>query len=278
VLTWYVAHLDFTGFDVLQTSGEDWLLPFRDTPPRIRTYWGSAIGEAWSSTRARRLLAQAFLFYPLEYASAVKTRRRVGISSITARQQPLVTDIIPPGVDVSTFHPGAKAPHPVILFVSHRLGGRKRGPALVEAFERVVKPALPDAELWMRCSEEVPSPEGVRWFRTVDPTTLADLYRKAWVMCLPSAYEGFGIPYVEALASGTAVVATPNYGAREILEDGKFGVLTSLSGLGQSLMRLLQDAPRLACLSANGPARARDFSWDEVAERYVAVYRAAVRA
>ena len=38
-------------------------------------------------------------------------------------------------------------------------------------------------------------------------------------------YEGFGVPYIEAMASGTPVVASPNLGAREILEDGRLGVL-----------------------------------------------------
>ncbi len=50
---------------------------------------------------------------------------------------------------------------------------------------------------------------------------LCELYQRAWILCLPSTYEGFGVPYIEAMASGTVAVASPNPGAKEILDNGK---------------------------------------------------------
>ena len=43
----------------------------------------------------------------------------------------------------------------------------------------------------------------------VSDAELVDLYRSSWLFCLPSSYEGFGIPYAEAMANGCPVVATP---------------------------------------------------------------------
>ena len=54
---------------------------------------------------------------------------------------------------------------------------------------------------------------------------LIELYQQAWLFCLPSSYEGFGVPYIEAMSCGTPVVATPNAGAREVLEEMAGGTL-----------------------------------------------------
>ncbi|GAC1613217.1 MAG: hypothetical protein NVS9B1_21060 [Candidatus Dormibacteraceae bacterium] len=103
-------------------------------------------------------------------------------------------------------------------------------------------------------------------------TELARRFREAWVFCLPSAYEGFGRPYAEAMASGTAVVATPNPGSLEVLDGGTFGVIVEPADLGRALTELLQDSPRRSRLAAAGLARSRRYGWNEVAAAYEAVY------
>lgn len=123
-------------------------------------------------------------------------------------------------------------------------------------------------------SEDVPSRlPGVRALGRVDDAALADLYRRAWLFCLPSSYEGFGIPYTEAMASGLPVVATPNVGSRFVTRDGRDGVLVELAGLGRALADLLADARRRAALRERGLARAREFSLDSVVDRYETLYR-----
>ena len=56
---------------------------------------------------------------------------------------------------------------------------------------------------------------GVRVLGRLGAEALADAYRRAWVFCLPSDYEGFGIPYAEALASGTPVALLTNGTVRD---------------------------------------------------------------
>lgn len=60
----------------------------------------------------------------------------------------------------------------------------------------------------MRAAQRGMPDDGVRVLGKVSLERLTEFYRRAWLFCLPSSYEGFGVPYIEAMASGTAVVAT----------------------------------------------------------------------
>ena len=120
--------------------------------------------------------------------------------------------------------------------------------------------------------QDAPSGNGVEVLGRLSVEELADRYRRAWIFCLPSSYEGFGVPYIEAMASGTPVVATPNLGACEVLADGKFGLIVEPEELGRAIVSLLQDAPRLARMREIGLQRARDFSWDTILQQYESLY------
>jgi len=93
----------------------------------------------------------------------------------------------------------------------------------------------------------------------ISTETLADLYRRAWVFCLPSTYEGFGVPYIEAMASGTPVVASPNPGAREVTQEGRFGLIASDSALSETLLRVLTEEDYTPEVTQEGLLRATGF-------------------
>src|SRR5205807_260622 len=122
--------------------------------------------------------------------------------------------------------------HPTILFVG-TWEGRKRGAFLADRFATDVLTRHPRARLMMvsdRCADQ----PGLTWIRFPSDEELSRLYRSSWLFCMPSTYEGFGMPYLEAMGHGLPVVATPNPGSRFLLQGGA-GVLASDSVLGPTL-------------------------------------------
>ena len=101
---------------------------------------------------------------------------------------------------------------------------------------------------------------------------LADLYRGAACLVMPSRYEGFGLPVLEAMASGTPVVATPDSALQEVA--GEAAVFVEPERLADGLRRALAERDRLV---AAGLDRARLFTWEETARRTVAVYLEVLR-
>ena len=94
----------------------------------------------------------------------------------------------------------------------------------------------------------------------VDKRELAGLYRRAAALVLPSRFEGFGVPVLEAMASGTPVVVSDDPALREVVGDAA----------APDLAAALADRDRYA---RAGLERARRFSWEETARLTADVYR-----
>lgn len=272
VFPWWLRKIRFDEYDVIHGHGDDYLVPRR--PPLVRTFYGSALGEALSSRRPRQCLYYSSMVLA-EAVSALRASAVVAISATTSRHVPRVTAVIPCGVDLQMFVPGAsKTPHPTILFVGEPWT-RKRGELLAEVFAREVRPALPAAELWMVGARGITG-DGIRWSGLVSGAELVTLYQRAWVFCMPSRYEGFGVPYLEAMACGTPVVSTPNGGAREVLADGRFGVIVPDGNLGAALLGLLRSPSARIESGQRGLDHARHYDIANVCAQYEAIYRTVI--
>lgn len=262
------------GADVVHYHGDDWFM-LRRWEPTVRTLHGTALREAQSARRLRRRILQ-YAIFPLERLAAKLATIAVAVGADAARVHG-IRRVIGNGVDPKLFHPGPKASRPVVLYVG-TWGGRKRGRWLYETFVRDIAPKRPDVQLHFVADEAPPPHPQVRFERFPSDTALANAYREAVVFALPSTYEGFGIPYLEAMASGTAVVASPNTGARELLGDGRSGVIASDDVFADEVLRIIDDTADRARLERAGLERARDFSWSSIAQAYADVYREAMHA
>lgn len=113
----------------------------------------------------------------------------------------------------------------------------------------------------------------VRFLGFVPDETLAALYRLATVFVFPSLYEGFGLPPLEAMASGTPVVTSNCSSLPEVCGDA--AVLVDpydAESIAEGIRRVLSDPDFRAGLIERGLGRVRDFSWEASIRRVHEVY------
>ena len=271
VLPFLLNFVRLKEYDIVHFHGDDWFV-LRRAFPSVRTLHGSALYEARSASSLKRKIAQ-YCVYPLEHLARRLSTIPLAIGPKTAHVYQ-IADLANNGVDLSLFRQGAKAPHPQILYVG-TWEGRKRGAFVYEQFLSQVLPECPRAELVM-VSDRAPEHKNVRFVHFPDDQTLAELYRTSWVFAYPSVYEGFGIPYIEAMASGTAVVCSPNDGATYVLDNGRYGKVVDDNVFGATVKNLLVDHQAREALIKLGLERAAEFSWEAVAKQHRAIYEKAI--
>jgi glycosyltransferase involved in cell wall biosynthesis len=114
----------------------------------------------------------------------------------------------------------------------------------------------------------------VRFLGYLPEETLAVMYRLAGVFVFPSLYEGFGLPPLEAMASGTPVVTSNVSSLPEVAADA--AVLVDPHdphAIAEGIYRLLTDERLRRDLRVKGLARARQFSWEDSVRRVHAIYQ-----
>ena len=170
---------------------------------------------------------------------------------------------------------------PYVLFVG-TVEPRKNLRRLVEAMARLdrsdVELVLVGAEGW---NEDLGAllaalPGRARSLGFVAPADLGPLYAGAAVVAYPSLREGFGLPPLEAMAQGAAVVTSAGTATEEVVGDA--GVLvdpTSVASIAEGIDRVLGDPALAARLGAAARDRAATFTWERTAELTVAAYREA---
>jgi glycosyltransferase involved in cell wall biosynthesis len=216
-----------------------------------------------------------FVFRRVVPRAARSARRVIAVSERTKRDlvdlygiPPDRITVTPHGVDPA-FGPGQVAGEGYLLFVG-AVQARKDPLAAARAAQEVGLPLVVagparDPEL-ARELEALGS--DLRGY--VDKAELAGLYRGAAALVLPSRYEGFGLPVLEAMASGVPVVVADEPALREVAADA---AVYSDGDLAAAIRTGLAERDRLV---AAGLERAKAFSWEETARRTLEVYSEAL--
>ncbi|MBZ0287367.1 MAG: glycosyltransferase family 4 protein, partial [Anaerolineae bacterium] len=129
-----------------------------------------------------------------------------------------------------------------------------------------------------RRAEELGIADRIQWIGFVDEADKPSLYRLARVFASPSRYEGFGLPVIEAMASGTPVVAVDASSIPEVVGDGAYLVPSGdARAMGGAIIALLEQEPLRASLINAGLAQATRFSWRKTARETLIVYEHMLR-
>lgn len=182
---------------------------------------------------------------------------------------------------------------PYVLFVG-TLEPRKNLDRLLEAYAAVQRdndhcdndhwpglviagaPGWGGRSLESRCAE-LGLGAKVRILGRVDDKMLATLYRHALFLAMPSLYEGFGLPLVEAMSQGRAVLTSQNSSMPEVA--GPAGLLVdplSTESIAQGFKQMVQDTALREKLAGAAVAQAKLFSWTLSARATLEVMRQAV--
>ncbi len=205
------------------------------------------------------------------------------------------------GVDVDVFHPvgpqerarvragiGLDTDESYVAFLG-TLEPRKNVPALIRGWAQAVRERDEPATLVLAGgkgwdAEVDPAvaavPAGLRVIRT-GYLPLADLpgfLSGAQVLAYPSLGEGFGLPVLEAMACGAAVLTTRELSLPEVGGDAVAYCGTQDTEIAHALAELLDDPARRAALAADAVERAQGFTWDAAATAHLRAYESALSA
>ncbi len=256
----------------------------------------------------------SFIFYPqgfrtlnrsylqlLTRLSARRARRVIAVSHSTKRDLiqhygllPDKVDVIHNGVDasfrplsadqVAAFRTRAGLPDRFVLFVG-TLEPRKNVARLIEAYARLPKERPPlmlvGGKGWLYDDifarvEALDLSDEVCFVGYVPAEDLPCWYNAAELFVYPSLYEGFGLPPLEAMACGTAVITSTASSLPEVV--GEAGLLVDPAepaALATAMEQVLSDRELRETMRAAGRVRAQDFSWQKTARCTVNSYQRA---
>jgi len=229
----------------------------------------------WMVRRADRIIADSA-------QTAQDLKRIAGVSAARIVVVHLGVDPIYFCPPTHQHGPGPWQDGPYVLAVGG-ISPRKNGRRLLEAFARWrgrggerlrYRLLVAGKSLDPQFAGRATLPEGVVQLGHVDDAMLHNLYGEAQALLFPTIYEGFGLPIIEAMASGTPVVTSRTGSAPEAAGDAAilvdpFDVDDIAAGLETATRP--DEQTRLRAL---GPARARHFTWERAALATGEVYRA----
>ncbi|WP_254538276.1 glycosyltransferase [Halomarina litorea] len=164
-------------------------------------------------------------------------------------------------------------PDPFVLHVS-TYSPRKNPGAVLEVLDRLDVPMVVVGSGWRENHPDLATHPNVDLRGYVSEDDLVDLYNRASVFYFPTLHEGFGVPVLEAMACGTAVVTSDVYAVPEVTGDAAVNCPpTDVDRHVREIRRLLDDDAARERLEQAAAKRGRTFTWERTARTVAEVYR-----
>ncbi|HLH58160.1 MAG TPA: D-inositol-3-phosphate glycosyltransferase [Streptosporangiaceae bacterium] len=302
------AHYWLSG-QVGAVAKERWGVPFVQSMHTLGKVKNAALATGDSAEPESRIRGEAEVVAAADRLvanTAEEARQLIGLYGADASR----VKTVHPGVDLSMFRPGGRAgraaarralglgPDAVVLLFAGRMQPLKGPDILLHAVARMIAedPGLADRLVvvfvggpsGMGRSDpdmvtQLAARLGISGVVRLEPpcpqSELADWYRAATVVAVPSYSESFGLVALEAQACGTPVVAAAVGGLRTVVHDGESGVLVDSHDPADyaRVLRRLAGSPRLLDrLSAGAIRHASGFGWSAAVDNLLGVYTGAV--
>jgi glycosyltransferase involved in cell wall biosynthesis len=258
-----------TDFSVPYFRRRPAVMTLHDLSPWMEPSWQPDAGRV--RTRTPRLLRLKLADVVITPSEAV---RREAIGKFGLDPQRVVAI---PLAAAREFRPSTRAvaAHPYFLFVG-TIEPRKNVAQLIDAWREVRKHC--EVDLWIagRVRKDHPPPveePGLRVLGAVPDADLPGLYSGALACVYPSAYEGFGLPVLEAMQCGTLVITSRDPAIMEVA--GGAAIHVEEGELAGVLREVAQDPGRFQEMRDRALIRAAQFTWEKTARRTREVYEAA---
>lgn len=158
---------------------------------------------------------------------------------------------------------------PVILFVA--ADWKIKGGVEIAAAFSLVRRQIPYAELWVVGSQSPVIEAGIRFFGRATLAELDRLFRKAYLVCVPSRVERASMVALDAAAYGLPVIMTPHGAGSERVKDGETGLLVDprdTDGFAMAILSLLRDPAKASRMGVAGRKMIEEeFHWDAVGKK-----------
>jgi len=308
-LSAYPIRVRWPQADVYHLTGHSFASVFalsRPPGPTVVTVYDIVLFLEWK--RARPAALRPWAHHKADSFALGQLRKSDSLIAISQwTKETLVTElgieaqrvsVTPLGVDHQTYRP---LPVPTDFRQRHALPAgqryviyvgsdepRKNLPTVWRAFQMVLR-RFPQTLLLkvgrgydpairaglMQLASELQVAHAIRYFDDVPEEDLPLFYNLADVLVMPSLYEGFGLPALEAMACGTPVVVSNRTALPEVTgHDG--GVLVDPrepAEVGHAILALLEDERLAATAAARGRDRSLQFTWDATVDKTIDVYR-----
>jgi len=181
-----------------------------------------------------------------------------------------ILGVVPDGIDQSEYFPSVRETQ------RHGIGSifgwsQSKNPSDIIRVMKMLRERLPDVPLYLFSSgKKPPGLRGVSFTRLPTVLQAREIYSRCKVWFLASTKEGFGMPILEAMACGCAVVSTNSGGPKDTIQDGVNGYLVDVGNTGamvHKIVTLYENDEERKRFCTNAMKTAQEFTWTNAADK-----------